>query len=258
MNVSTSLSISVEPVAGSLGAVISGLDLSQDLSADHVAAIRQVWLKHLVIFFHDQNLSPQQFLRFASYFGKVIEYPFLKGLDDFPQIIPVVKLEHERVNFGGIWHSDTAYLEVPPMASMLIAREVPSAGGDTIFANMFRAYETLSPTMQRVLDGLVALNSSAKADVSKTREDRMKDGARADAQKEYVAAHPAVRVHPETGRKALYVNIAHTTCFEGMTPRRERADSAAFIPTSGAPGIYLPFPLAARLNRLLGQSLRAA
>lgn len=102
---------------------------------------------------------------------------------------------------------------------MLIAREVPSAGGDTLFANMYQAYETLSPTLQRMLDGLVALNSSAKADVSKTREDRMKEGARADAQKEYLAAHPAVRVHPETGRKALYVNIAHTTCFEGMTPQ---------------------------------------
>ena len=218
MSVSAGLSIDVEPIAGSLGAVISGIDFSRDLSAEQVAAIRQVWLKYLVIFFHDQNLSPAQFLKFATYFGKVIDYPFLKGLDDFPQIIPVVKLEHEQVNFGGIWHSDTAYLEVPPMASILIAREVPAAGGDTLFANMYRAYETLSPTMQRLLNGFVALNSSAKADVSKTREDRMKDGARAGAQKEYVAAHPVVRVHPETGRKALYVNVAHTTCFEGMTP----------------------------------------
>lgn len=217
MSVSTSLSISVEPMAGSLGAVISGIDLSQNLSAEQVASLRQVWLKYLVIFFRDQDLSPTQFLRFATYFGKVIDYPFLKGLDDYPQIIPVVKLEHERLNFGGVWHSDTSYLEVPPMASMLIAREVPPAGGDTLFANMYDAYEALSPNFRRLLDGLVALNSSAKADVSKTREDRLKDGARADAKKEYVAPHPAVRAHPETGRKALYINVAHTIGFEGMT-----------------------------------------
>jgi taurine dioxygenase len=104
------------------------------------------------------------------------------------------------------------------MASMLIAREVPPAGGDTEFANMYLAYETLSAGLRRLLEGLVAVNSSAAADVSRTREDRLRDSARADARKEYVAAHPVVRVHPETGRRALYVNVAHTVAFEGMTP----------------------------------------
>src|SRR5262249_37299678 len=150
-------------------------------------------------------------------FGEPIEYPFVKGLDEHPEIIPVLKLAHETVNFGGIWHSDTAYLETPPMASMLIAREVPPAGGDTEFANMYLAYETLSPGMRRMLESLFAVNSSAAADVSRTREDRIKDSARPEAQKEYVATHPVVRVHPETGRKALYINVAHTVAFEGMT-----------------------------------------
>jgi taurine dioxygenase len=170
-----------------------------------------------VLFFREQDLPPARFLAFAKRFGQPIEYPFVKGLDDFPEIIPVLKLEHEKVNFGGIWHSDTTYLDIPPMASMLVAREVPSAGGDTEFANMYRAYETLSPGMRRMLDGLVAVNSSAAADVSRTREDRIKDSARADAKKEYTATHPVVRVHPETGRRALYVNVAHTVRFEGMT-----------------------------------------
>src|SRR5438552_2069301 len=209
--------ISVQPVAGALGAEISGVDLAKDLSDDTVAAIRRAWLQHLVIFFRDQDLSPAEFLAFARRFGEPVEYPFVKGLDEFPEIIPVLKLEHERVNFGGIWHSDTTYLDVPPMASMLIAREVPPAGGDTLFANMYQAYETLSDGMRRLLDGLVAINSSARADVSRTREDRLKDSARADAKKEYVATHPVVRVHPETGRRALYVNVAHTVGFEGMT-----------------------------------------
>ena len=208
--------IRVDRVAGALGAEISGVDLAA-LDDTTMAAIRQAWLEHLVIFFRDQTLSPAQFLAFARRLGEPIEYPFVKGLDEHPEIIPLLKLEHEKVNFGGIWHSDTAYLDQPPMASMLIAREVPGAGGDTEFANMYRAYETLSDGMKRLLDGLVAVNSSAAADVSRTREDRIKDSARADARKEYAATHPVVRVHPETGRRALYVNIAHTVAFEGMT-----------------------------------------
>ena len=218
----------IHPVAGALGAEILGVDLARPLDDATIAAIRRVWLEHLVIFFRDQELPPARFLAFARRFGEPIEYPFVKGLDDYPEIIPVLKLAHESVNFGGIWHSDTAYLEAPPMASMLIAREVPAAGGDTEFANMYRAYETLSPGMQRLLDGLVAVNSSAAADVSRTREDRIKDSARADAKKEYVAAHPVVRVHPETGRKALYVNVAHTVAFEGMT-REESAPLLQFL-----------------------------
>jgi taurine dioxygenase len=212
-----SQSFEVRPIAGALGAEIAGVDLSRDLDDETVAALRRAWLQHLVLFFRDQDLPPAHFLAFARRFGEPIEYPFVKGLDEFPEIIPVLKLETERVNFGGIWHSDTAYLDVPPMASMLVARDVPPAGGDTEFANMYLAYETLSDGMKRLLDGLVAVNSSAAADVSRTREDRLKDSARADAKREYTAAHPVVRVHPETGRRALYVNVAHTVRFEGMT-----------------------------------------
>src|SRR5262249_7183071 len=164
-----------------------------------------------------QPLPPARFLAFARRFGEIIEYPFVKGLDDYPEIIPVVKLEHERINFGGVWHSDTAYLDAPPMASMLLAREVPPAGGDTLFANMYLAYETLSEGMKHLLADLRGVNSSSKADASRTREDRIAERGRADARAVYEAAHPVVRVHPETGRKALYVNVAHTVRFEGMT-----------------------------------------
>jgi len=215
-------SLVVEPVAGALGAELSGVDLAKPLSPDTVAAIRRAWLEHGVIFFREQDLPPATFLTFARLFGEPIEYPFVKGLAEQPEIIPVLKEASERINFGGIWHSDTAYLDLPPMASMLIAREVPPAGGDTLFASMYLAYETLSDGMKRLLSGLVGINSSASADVSKTREDRMKDSAREDARKEYVAHHPIVRTHPETGRKALYVNVAHTVGIEGLT-REESA-----------------------------------
>jgi taurine dioxygenase len=100
------------------------------------------------------------------------------------------------------------------MGSMLLAREVPPYGGDTLFASQYLAYEALSEAMRRLLGGLVAINSSAKADVSKTREDRVKE--RAGSQKTYETEHPVVRTHPETGRKALYVNVAHTARFKGM------------------------------------------
>jgi taurine dioxygenase len=218
-------SMTVEPVAGALGAEIGGIDLARPLDDSAVRAIRRAWLEYGVIFFRDQELSPAAFLAFARSFGEPIEYPFVKGLPEHPEIIPVLKLAEERVNFGGIWHSDTAYLDVPPMASMLIAREVPPAGGDTLFANMCRAYEALSDGMKRLLEGLRGVNSSASADVSKTREDRLKDSARADAREEYVATHPIVRTHPETGRKALYVNVAHTVGIEGLA----REESAGLL-----------------------------
>ena len=209
--------LDIRPLSGALGAEILGIDLAHDLGDDTVEAIRAAWLEHLVIFFREQTLSPAQFLQLASRFGEPVEYPFVKGLDGFPQITPVIKLEHEKINFGGLWHSDTAYLERPPMATMLIARETPPRGGDTLFANMYLAYETLSEGMRRVLDGLVVVNSSAKADVTKTREDRVRDSAKNDARQEYVAEHPVVRTHPETGRKALYANGGHALRFRDMT-----------------------------------------
>ena len=210
-------SVTVRPIAGALGAEISGVDLSRDLDDAMITALRRAWLDHGVVFFRDQELPPARFLALARRFGEVMEYPFVRGLEDYPEIIPVVKLEHERSNFGGVWHTDTAYLDVPPMGTMLVAREVPPAGGDTLFASGTLAYEALSDGMKRLLEGLRAVNTSARADVSKTREDRMKDSARSDARRDYAAEHPVVRTHPETGRNSLYVNVAHTQNFVGMT-----------------------------------------
>ena len=206
----------VRRISGALGAEIAGIDLSGASDAQ-MAEIRRIWLENLVVFFRDQTLSSEQYMAFARRIGKPVEYPFVKGLPGFPEIIEVKKLEHEKVNFGGVWHSDTAYLEVPPMASMLLAREIPPFGGDTLFANMYLAYETLSSGMKALLQPLVAVNSSAKADVTRTREDRIRTDGTEGGKKDLVAEHPVVRTHPETGRKALYVNFAHTVRFGGMT-----------------------------------------
>ncbi len=213
--------ITITPIAGALGAEIGGVDLSQPMPDAVVHKIRQALLDHLVIFFHDQQLTSQQYLTFGEAFGTPVEYPLVKGIEGFPPIIEVIKRESDTVNFGGIWHADTTYLEMPPMGSMLYALQIPPYGGDTLFANQYLAYETLSDTMRGVLDGLIGVSTSAKADVSKTREDMMQGGQSHNFQ----AEHPAVRTHPETGRKALYVNVAHTAHFKGMT----EAESAPIL-----------------------------
>ena len=213
----------IRRIAGALGAEIHGVDLAS-LSEEDMRAIRKAWLEHLVVFFHDQPLPPAAYMAFARRVGTPVEYPFVKGIPGFPEIIEVKKLEHERVNFGGVWHSDTAYLERPPMASMLLAREIPPHGGDTLFANMYLAFESLGETLQKVLAGLRGVNDSSKADVTRTREDRIKTDGH-EAPQPFVAEHPVVRTHPETGRKALYVNAAHTTRFAGMS----EAESAPLL-----------------------------
>src|SRR5438270_1372260 len=172
--------LDIRPIAGALGAEIIGVDLRAP-RPDLIAAIRAAWLEHLVVFFRDQMLSADQLLALARAFGEPIEYPFVKGLEGYPQITPVIKLEHEKVNFGGLWHSDTAYLERPPMATMLIARETPPRGGDTLFANMYLAYETLSDGMKRMLERLVVVNSSAIAAVPRTRARRVRGSANTEA-----------------------------------------------------------------------------
>jgi taurine dioxygenase len=221
--VSSYRTITVAPIAGALGAEIGGVSLAEGLADDVIAEIRQAWLRHLVVFFRDQTLEEERFLSFARRIGVLDRYPFVPGIDGHPEIIAVMKLPHEKVNFGGIWHSDTTYLAEPPMATMLLAREIPPTGGDTLYASMYAAYEALSPAMREMLGSLRAVNSSALADVSKTREDRIRDADSGDeVARVCEATHPVVRTHPETGRKALFVNPAHTARFEGMTEEESR------------------------------------
>ena len=213
--------IDVHPVSGALGAEIKGVDISIPLEAEVVSEIRDALLKHLVIFFQNQVITPQQQLNFAEQFGIPMEYPQLKGLPDCPLVTEVIKLEHETLNFGGVWHSDTTYLQQPPMASLLYAIEIPPYGGDTLFSNQYMAYETLSDGLKKTISELVAVNTSSKPEVSMTREDRMREaGMELNI---LSASHPAVRTHPETGNKALFVNKAHTTHFKDWTESESKS-----------------------------------
>jgi alpha-ketoglutarate-dependent taurine dioxygenase len=218
-------SIRIDPIAGALGAEVQGVDLSRPLGSEMVGALRRALLDHLVLFFRDQDLTPGALLAASRQFGTPVEYPFVSGIEGYPEVIEVAKLKHETVNFGGVWHSDTTYLQAPPMGTLLLAREVPAAGGDTLFANMYLACETLSPGMRTMLDRLTAISSSAKADASRTREDRIRSAPKGGERPLLEAEHPVLRTHPETGRKALYVNVAHTVRFGGMT----EAESAPLL-----------------------------
>jgi len=220
----TTETVTVTRLAGAVGAEIAGIDLRRPLDAAQTAWLRRIWLEHGVVLLRGEPLDPEQFLGFARSIGTPVEYPFVSGIEGYPHVIEVKKLEHERVNFGGVWHSDTAYLEQPPMATLLLAREIPPHGGDTLFASQTAAFDALSEGLQELLCGLRCVNSSAKADTSRTREDRIAEAGSAQ-RRHYEVEHPAVRVHPETGRRALYMNVAHTVRFAGMT----EAESAPLL-----------------------------
>jgi taurine dioxygenase len=205
--------LQVKRLSGTIGAEVRGIRLRPDMPAETIAELRRIWLAHSVLFFRDQELTAPELAAFAHRFGEVIHYPFLKGLDEAPEVIPVVKLAHETQNFGGLWHADTTYLPQPPMATMLIARELPPQGGDTLFASGYAAYDGLSEGMKRLLAPLRAVFSSVKAEFSRTREDRGADAPRTVRE----AEHPVIRTHPETRRKSLYVNFGHTLRFKDMS-----------------------------------------
>ena len=144
--------IDEEPIAGALGAEVRGVDLSKPLSNAETDEVHQAYLENLVVFFPGQNLSPEALVRVAHLFGVPNEYPFAKGMEGHPKITPLIKNPEDKANFGGGgFHSDTTYLPKPPVATMLYALETPPAGGDTLFANMYQAYDTLSESLKALL-----------------------------------------------------------------------------------------------------------
>jgi len=205
-------------LAPAMGAEITGIDLAASDFADTVIGeIRAVWLAHKMVVLRNQNLTPQQQLALARAFGEPAIYPFLDGVDGIPELTAVLKREHETVNFGGVWHTDTIYQDAPPMATMLQAIELPPIGGDTIFANQELAYERLSDGLKKTLGGLHVVSAANKAKVAATRTARIEEAGNGTDVNALAAVHPVVRTHPETGRKSLYLSPGHAIGFEGWT-----------------------------------------
>ncbi len=213
------MNLRIKRVSPEIGAEISGVNLSLELNKSQILQIRKALLDFGVLFFRDQVINPDQQMKFGAYFSELLKYPFLKGLNDYPMVVPVLKCPNETINFGGIWHSDTAYLSEPPMATILYAKELPPCGGDTMFASMYAAFDTLSEGMKKLLIKLRAVNSADNQGVADTRANRIRDSGCDIPFVGMNSIHPVVRTHPETGRKSLYINRAHTVCFEGMTKK---------------------------------------
>ena len=212
--------IAVAPLAGALGAEISGVDLARPVGDEAFAEIHRAFLEYQVIFFRGQDMGPAAFEAFARRFGPMSPHRFLKGLDGHPNILEFVTEPEDTHVFAQGWHADVTYQERPVLGAMLHAREVPPVGGDTLFANQYLAYENLSFGMRALLDGLRAVHGSALVYGAKQAQFNVKDGNLSTAKEEAAAAeatHPVVRTHPETGRKALFVNDHYTLRLAGMT-----------------------------------------
>jgi len=218
------MSLTIRRVAGALGAEISGVDLSQDLPDGVVAEIRAALVEHQVIFFRDQDLSPARQVAFGRRFGPLNIHPYVRGMEGYPEVMEIIKEPGDRTNFGGGWHSDTSFLERPAIGSILHAIELPEWGGDTLFSSQVAAYEALSPGMKATLEGLRAVHSAGR-EYSAQGHSAQKRSSMSVAEAEGAVGefiHPVVLAHPESGRKALYVNPAFTMRFEGWTKRESK------------------------------------
>lgn len=210
--------VAVAPIAGALGAEISRADLTA-LNDETVAEIRAALLDHGVVFFRDQQLTPASQAAFGRRFGALNRHPYVKPLDGHPDVFRITKEPTDRHHFGNSWHTDLAYAEHPALATILYGVEVPAAGGDTLFASQSAAYDALSDGMKRLLADLRIVYTTANTYGKDAH--RFKVGVAEGMQVRTVdaqeVAHPAVRTHPETGRKGLYLSPTHFSRFAGMT-----------------------------------------
>ena len=214
-------SIEVRPLSGVLGAEVFGIDLAEEIDEDVFAAVKQAYHDNGVIFFREQNLTPQQHIGFAERWGEINVNRFFNRVEGFPMIAEVRKEPEQKEIIGSIWHTDHSYDTAPAMGSILYAHEVPVTGGDTLFASMYRAYETLSEGMQAMLLKLKAVHSSRHVFGQGYRND-LKDRMGNQELATQDAVHPVVISHPDTGRKALYVNPTFTTHFDGWTQEESK------------------------------------
>ncbi len=221
--------LTVAPVAGSLGATVTGIDLAQVSEASQLDELRRALADHLVVFLPGQDLGLDDLERVTELLGGRDVTPFVDPLEDRPYVIRVIKEPTDVLNFANAWHSDLSYLPAPPAYTLLHAWDVPDHGGDTVWSNQYLAYDSLSHGLKATLDGLRAVHSAGLAYGTGGLLDQVKDltsmaiAPSPEAYAEHV--HPAVTVHPVTGKRALYLNPVYTTRFEGWT----KEESAALL-----------------------------
>ena len=214
----TDSSFVVEPVTPSIGAEVHGLDLGRPLDAATRARLQEAWTRHLVLFFRDQDLSKAALRDFGASFGELHVHP-MGDVQGYPGILEIKTDASSKTYAGHLWHTDVSCDAEPPVGSILYLTEVPASGGDTLFANMYAAYEALSAPMQAFLEGLSALHSGKMSyrDYFGRSAEEMRDGVYPET------LHPVVTTHPVTGRKVLYVNENFTHHIEGLEPAESEA-----------------------------------
>ena len=222
----TANNIEVQPISNYVGAQIRGVDLGEPLTEYAYKKIRKALCEWGVLFFRDQKLTPDQHLNFGKRFGELHVSKTIGKVPGHPLVAEVRKEPNQKRNIGGNWHTDHSFAEIPPLGSILVARELPDTGGDTLFANMSSAYENLSKGMKITLQGLSAVHAKKKAlqstnlstdrRVSKKELEQMGDAV----EEQYV--HPVVAKHPETGRKILYLNPTYSLRFDGWTEQESK------------------------------------
>ncbi|MCW5771629.1 MAG: TauD/TfdA family dioxygenase [Rhodospirillaceae bacterium] len=225
-------SLDIVPLTPTIGAEILGVDLSRPLGDDELGAIRAALAQHLVVFFRDQQLDPESHIRFGRYFGELGRSPIVEGAAGYPEIVRIHADAQSQYVAGEQWHSDLSCNPEPPMGSVLYLHTVPPVGGDTLFANMYAVYEALSAPMKRYLEGLSAVHDAAPfyrrifGDTGKTYPS---------------ATHPIVRVHPVTGRPAIFVNGQYTTHIVGVPARESDAILAHLYECCADPSVQVRF-----------------
>lgn len=210
--------IEVVPVSGGVGVEVHNVDIKSGIDAGTFDELRAAFVEHGLIFLRDQDITPDEHIAFAERWGEININRFFPRLDGYDQIATVTKEPDQTTNIGGGWHTDHSYDHVPAMGSILIARETPPVGGDTLFACMYTAYDTLSDGLKQTLEDMKAVHSSRHIfGEQSSYRDTMKDRLSNPEDATQDAVHPVVITHPESGRKALYVNPGFTLHFDGWT-----------------------------------------
>ncbi|HAY67860.1 MAG TPA: taurine dioxygenase [Acidimicrobiaceae bacterium] len=199
-----------------VGATVSDVDVRQ-LNDDATTQLANAWAEHGVLFFRDQELTPDDHITFAERFASIDVNKFFKPVETHPKIATVLKEADQQGNIGGAWHTDHTYDQIPARGSILLAREVPPVGGDTRFADVAAAYDALSPGLQKTLESLEAVHSNEHVFGKSAQYNREMGDRLGNPEGVGNAVHPVVIQHPQTGRKLLYVNLAFTRYFVGWT-----------------------------------------
>lgn len=230
------MAIQVTPVARALGVIVSGVDVSQEQPQSVIDQLNELLVKHQVLFFRDQNITPQQQTRFAARFGTLHIHPIYPVLPELPEIMVLD-------NHGGFlpdndnWHTDVTFSETPPLAGILAAKLTPPSGGDTLWSSNFAVYDSLSERMRHFLDGLTAQHSIAKSFPAERwqSDPSFKERYQRAIAKHPPVTHPVIRTHPVSGRKAVFVNEGFTTHIHELNPEESRAVLAFLFSLSGRP-----------------------